>query len=182
MPQTDENRLAIDLNVLTAEPAGEYHAKAGEYLSSHQLMDFLHCPRLYRDKQLGLVEDEHTEAMAVGTAAHVRLLEGRAAFDEQFVVGAPINKTSGKPYHRNTKAFRTWAAKQTKPGIHPDDLEQIDNLVSGVAANAEAADLLLYGRSEGVLRTEYCGTPCQCRLDWVHPHRGIVEFKTTADL
>lgn len=48
--------------------------------------------------------------------------------------------------------------------------------------NDEAVDLLLYGRSEGVVRTTYCGTPCQIRIDWVHPHRGIVDLKTTADL
>ncbi|GEM_PF-2211783 len=31
----------IDLSVLGTEPAEEYHAKAGLYLSSHQLIDFM---------------------------------------------------------------------------------------------------------------------------------------------
>jgi len=39
-----DDTLCIDLNVLAAEPADEYHAKAGEYLSSHQLLDFIRCP------------------------------------------------------------------------------------------------------------------------------------------
>ncbi len=41
MPQSEDDNLTIDLGVLSAEPAEEYHAKAGEYLSSHQLLDFL---------------------------------------------------------------------------------------------------------------------------------------------
>jgi hypothetical protein len=45
MPQNDERDLVIDLGVLSAEPADEYHAKAGEYLSSHQLLDFMACAR-----------------------------------------------------------------------------------------------------------------------------------------
>ncbi|MCK4602115.1 MAG: PD-(D/E)XK nuclease-like domain-containing protein, partial [Phycisphaerae bacterium] len=55
-------------------------------------------------------------------------------------------------------------------------------MASGVAMNDEAIDLLLYGRSEGVVRVDYCGTPCQIRIDWTHPHRGIIDLKTTADL
>lgn len=55
-------------------------------------------------------------------------------------------------------------------------------MASGVVMNDEAVALLLYGRAEGVVRTEYCGTPCQIRIDWLHPHRGIVDFKTCDDL
>ncbi|MFQ5720566.1 MAG: PD-(D/E)XK nuclease-like domain-containing protein, partial [Acidobacteriota bacterium] len=58
----------------------------------------------------------------------------------------------------------------------------IEQMASGVAMNDEAVDLLLYGRAEGVVRTEYCGVPCQIRIDWVHPHRGIVDLKTCDDL
>lgn len=44
MPQTTNDNPVIDLGVLSAEPAEEYHAKAGEYLSSHHLLDFMACP------------------------------------------------------------------------------------------------------------------------------------------
>ena len=50
------NALQISMKVLTHEPAEVYHAKAGEYLSSHQLLDFMKCPWLFRKKRLGLVE------------------------------------------------------------------------------------------------------------------------------
>jgi len=36
--------MNIDLSILDVEPAEEYHAKASEFLSSHQLMDFMKCP------------------------------------------------------------------------------------------------------------------------------------------
>ena len=36
--------LAIDISILGVEPAGEYHARAGEFFSSHQLLDFMKCP------------------------------------------------------------------------------------------------------------------------------------------
>jgi len=51
-------------------------------------------------------------------------------------------------------------------------------MASGVAMNDEAVDRLLYGRAEGVVRADYCSTPCQIRIDWTHPHRGIVDLKT----
>ena len=182
MPQNDGCELTIDLGVLSAEPAEEYHAKAGEYLSSHQLLDFMACPWLYRKKQLGLIADEDTPALLIGRATHCRILEGRDAYEAQFAIGGPVNPRTNKPFGKDTKAFGDWCKAQGKPGIHHEDLATIENMASGVAMNDEAIDLLLYGRSEGVVRMSYCQTPCQIRIDWVHPHRGIVDFKTTKDL
>ena len=174
--------IAIDLNVLTVEPADQYHAKAGEYLSSHQLLDFIKCPWLYRKKALGLIEDKDSPAYLMGRATHVRILEGRNAYEATFAFGGPVNPKTGKPFGTSTKAFAEWAVAQGKPVLSLDQVELIEQMASGVAMNDAAVDLLLYGRSEGVLRAEYCGTPCQIRIDWVHPHRGIVDFKTCDDL
>jgi hypothetical protein len=182
MPQNDERDLVIDLGVLIAEPADEYHAKAGEYLSSHQLLDFMACPWLYRKKRLGLIADDDTPALLVGRATHVRILEGRDAYEAQFAFGGPINPSTNKPFGSNTKAFAEWAAAQGKPVLSHDNVDLIEQMASGVAMNDEAVNLILYGRSEGVVRANYCEAPCQVRLDWVHPHRGIVDLKTTADL
>ncbi len=182
MPQTENDNPVIDLGVLSAEPAEEYHAKAGEYLSSHQLLDFMACPWLYRKKQLGLVRDEDAPALLLGRATHVRILEGRDAYESQFAIGGPINPRTGKPFGSNTKAFAEWAEVQGKPVLSHEQVELIEQMAAGVAMNDGAVDLLLYGRAEGVIRTTYCDTPCQVRLDWVHPHRGIVDLKTTADL
>ena len=182
MPQTETKDLLIDLGVLTAEPADEYHAKASEYLSSHQLLDYMSCPWLYRKKQLGVIDDADTPAMFVGRATHCRILEGRDAYESRFALGGPINAKTGKPYGSKTKAFAEWAAAQGKPVLSHEQVALIEQMASGVAMNDEACDLLLYGRAEGVVRVEYCGTPCQIRIDWTHPHRGIADLKTTADL
>ena len=182
MPQTANDNLVIDLGVLSAEPAHEYHAKAGEYLSSHQLLDFMACPWLYRKKQLGLIVDTDSPALLIGRATHVRILEGRDAYETQFAIGGPINPRTQKPFGSTTKAFAEWAEAQGKPVLSHDNVELIEQMASGVAMNDEAVDLLLYGRSEGVIRTTYCDTPCQARFDWIHPHRGVVDLKTTADL
>ena len=173
------NDIVIDLNVLLAESAEAYHTKASEFLSSHQLIDFMKCPWLHYKKTAGLLEEKESAAYLVGRAAHCRILEGRDAYDQQFAFIGPINKSTGKPYGSNTKAFAEWAAKVGKPVLTQDQIDLVECMASGVAMNDEAVDLLLYGRSEGVVRAEYCGVPCQIRIDWLHPHRGIVDLKTT---
>ena len=172
----------IDLNIFEAEPAEEYHAKAGEYLSSHQLLDFMRCPWLHRKKILGLIEDKDSPTYLVGRAAHVRILEGREVYEEAFALGGPINERTGKPFGANTKAFAQWQQAQGKPVLSRDQAELIEQMSSGVAMNSEAVDLLLYGQAEGIVRADYCGLPCQIRIDWLHPLRGIVDFKTCDDL
>ncbi len=180
MPQKQD--ITIDLNLLGCEPAEEYHEKGREFLSSHQLIDFMNCPWLYRKKHLGLIEDADTPAMLIGRATHTRILEGRDVYKKTFALGGPINPSTGKPFGATTKTFAEWAKVQGKPVLSHEQVELIERMASGVAMNAEAVDLLLYGRSEGVIRAEYCGMPCQIRIDWLHPHRGIVDLKTTADL
>jgi len=174
--------LAIDLSTLVAETAEEYHAKASEFLSSHQLLDFVQCPWLHRKKVLGMIEEKDSPAYFLGRATHVRILEGRDAYEAAFALGGPINPKTGKPFGAATKTFAAWAAQQGKPVLSHEQIELIEQIASGVAMNTEAVDLLLYGRAEGVVRADYCGVPCQIRVDWVHPHRGIVDFKTCDDL
>jgi len=142
----------------------------------------MNCPWLYRKKQLGLIPDTDSPALLLGRAIHCRILEGRDAYESQFALGGPINPKTNKPFGSTTKAFAEWAEAQGKPVLSQDNVELIEQMASGVAMNDEAVDLLLFGRSEGVVRAKYCDTPCQIRIDWTHPHRGIVDLKSTADL
>jgi len=177
-----DESFSIDLGVLTVEPESTYHDQAGEYLSSHLLADFRKCPLLYHQRVAGQVERRDTPAYLVGRAAHCRLLEGNATYQERYAVGGPINPKTGRPFGAATKAFSDWAAAQGKPVLTADQVELIENLATGLARNDEAVDLLLYGQAEGVVRAEYCEAPCQIRPDWVHPHRGLVDLKTCDDL
>mgnify|MGYP000863307416 FL=1 len=170
------------LNMLTSEPAEEYHAKRSRYLSSHQLMDFMRCPWLHRKKEVGLIKDADSASYRVGRAAHVRILEGREVYERSFALGGPVNEKTGKPFGAGTKAFAEWVAAQGKPVLSNEQVDLVEQMAAGVGMNDEAVALLLYGRAEGVARAEYCGVPCQIRIDWLHPHRGIVDLKTCDDL
>lgn len=175
--------MHIDLNVLEAEPAATYHEQASRFLSSHQLLDFIRCPWLYRKKDLKLIgRAVESTSYLIGRATHVLILEGREAYEASFALGGPINERTGKPFGAGTKAFAEWAAIQGKPVLSHEQVELVEQMASGVTMNDEAVSLLRHGRSEGVVRTEYCGTPCQIRMDWLHPERGIVDLKTCDDL
>lgn len=172
----------ISLDVLISEPAEQYHGKAGHFLSSHQLLDFMKCPWLHRKKCLGLVADSSSPAYLIGEAAHVRIIEGQEAYQRKFAFGGPINPTTGRAFGAGTKAFAEWAQAQGKPVLTQEQIDLIEQMASGVAMNTQAVDLLAAGRAEGVVRATYCGVPCQIRIDWLNPRVGIVDFKTCDDL
>lgn len=174
--------ITIDMSILTHESEDVYHAKRGEYLTSHLLGDFRKCPLLHAKKANHMIPDEDRPAYLLGRAGHKRILEGRDAYEAAFAVGGPVNPKTGRPFGSGTKVFAEWAALQGKPVLTEDQVALVENLAMGVAMNAQAVDLILYGQAEGVIRTKYCGVPCQSRLDWVHPHRGIVDLKTCDDL
>lgn len=167
---------------LIREPADVYHAKAGEYLSSHLLAEFRHNPLLFHKKELGLVQDQDRPAYVLGRAAHVLILEGREAYEQAYAFGGPINPKTGQPFGSRTKAFQDWAEAKGKPVLDDDQAALIESLSASVRAHKHAAALLADGVAEGVIRAEYCGVPCQARLDWLNPESGIVDLKTCDNL
>ena len=176
-----------NVDFLLREPADEYHARAGEYLSSHQLGDFRKSPLLYRRKRLGLIPDVDRPAYVLGRAAHTLILEGRVRFDEEYAVGGPVNPKTGRVYGSNTKAFTDWAETQGKPVITDTQFQLMLRMHLAVAQNTLAADLLSTGVAEAVVRQDYCDVPplvvpCQIRMDWYRPDCGIVDLKTCDDL
>jgi hypothetical protein len=172
----------MDVAFLIREPAEVYHAKAGEYLSSHQLANFRKCPLLYHRKRCGLIHDEDRPAYLVGRAAHTVILEGLEVFHQTYAVGGPVNPKTGQPYGSSTKAWAEWAEAQGKPVLTTEHYNLVMRMAEGVKENAEAQGLLGDGVAEGVVRTEYCGVACQIRMDWWNPQRGIVDLKTADDL
>ena len=164
------------------EPEDVYHARAKEYLSSHQLADFRTCPFLYRKKEQGLIADVDRPAYIVGRAAHKLILEGQDAFSASYAVGGPVNPRTGSVYGSNTKAYAEWAEAQGKPVLTDAQFALITNLYDGVRSHAAAKALLAKGMAEGVVRETYCDVPCQVRIDWLNPQHGIVDLKTCDDL
>jgi len=174
--------MSIDTNIFLSEPANEYHSKAEHYLSSHQLIDYLKCPYLYHKKRLGLIPDAESQAFLLGSAAHTLVLEGRDKYESDYAIGGPINPATGRPYGNTTKKFLEWQELQQKPVLTIEQSETVDAMHSAVRMNEYAATLLKTGLAEGVIRADYCGLPCQIRLDWFNPEYGIVDLKTCDDL
>ncbi len=174
--------LDIDLGILTHESDEAYHAQSDKYLASHPLADFRKSPLLFYKGRLGLIDDVDRPAYLLGRAAHVRILEGSDRYQAQFAIGGPINPKTGRPYGAATNAFAEWAATQGKPVLTAEQARLIENMAVGVAMNDRAVDLIVDGAAEGVVRAEYCGVPCQIRMDWLNPQRGIVDLKTCDDL
>jgi len=98
-------------------PAEEYHAASrnGQYMSSHRLADFRESPALYHKKISGEVADSESPALALGRATHCLILEGRMAFDEQYIVSdGPVNAKTGEPYGKSTKTYSEWLSSQDR--------------------------------------------------------------------
>jgi hypothetical protein len=171
-----------DLGFLIRESQEEYQTQAKDYLTSHGLNDFRRDPFLFHKKLSGLIDEEDRPAFSVGRAAHTLVLEGREAYQRQYAFGGPTNAKTGEPYGRYTKTFEEWATAQGKPVIDNEQARLIENLNDSVRNHPLAVELLSDGVAEGVVRTQYMGTPCQARLDWLNPQRGIIDLKTTDSL
>lgn len=166
-------------------PAEAYHRDSAEglFLSSHMLGDFRNCPELYHRKITGKVKNSDTGAYTLGRAAHCLILEGRNAFSAQYLISdGPINPKTGAPYGKQTLAYREWVDAQGKEIISESDYGFICKLQEAVGKHAGAAVLLGEGRAEGTVRAEYCGIPCQIRIDWYNAWSGIVDLKTCDDI
>ena len=162
------------------EPFHIYREKSKTNLSSHFLGDFRACPLLYKKKKSGLIADVDSPALLIGRAAHTLILEGRKAYQDGYAFGGPINPKTQKPYGSTTKKYLEWAEAQKKPVLTQTEDLLIEHLNGGVQANKEAKRLLKEGRAETVVRVEYCGVPCQIRIDWYN--NGIKDLKSCADL
>lgn len=175
----DGDRL---LAALGTEDESVYHAQRATHLGSHALGDFRRCPLAFRRKELGLIADGDRPAYRFGRGAHCRILEGAEIFAQRYAIGGPINPKTNRTYGEDTKAFAEWAAAQGRPVLSDDQAATIEQMAGAVTGHAEAMDLLHLGRAEGVVRCAYAGTPCQIRIDWLNPERGLIDLKTVDDM
>jgi hypothetical protein len=193
----NKGKPMIDIDykqILMDEPFAVYLAKREQYLSSHQLMEFMRCPRLFHLRKIGALTTDPNKVSAeliLGSAAHKLILEGRQEFDRHYAVGAPINPKTGKEYGRDTQAFAKWEEEQRREKgtlitfLTTEQWYMISCMADSVARHAEAQKLLYHGVAERVLRSDFCGIPVQSRLDWfteIGEVPVIVDLKTCNDL
>ena len=159
-------------------------AYQGLYLTSHFLSDFRLCPLLYRQKLNGEVIIDDTASFQIGRATHALVLGWQDAFDEEYLVSAgPINPKTGEPFGKLTKAYKDWAATQTKKIILTNEFDFMSKLQEAVWAHPKAAELLDGCVCEGVVRTEYLGENVQIRMDAFNPNlKAIIDLKTCDNL
>ena len=146
------------------------------------MADFRKSPLLYHRKRCGLIPDEDRPAYLVGRAAHTVILEGLKVFQQTFAVGGPINPKTGQPFGTTTKAWSEWAESHGKRVLTNDQYALVMQMATSVKQHACAQELLEDGVAEGVVRAEYCGTPCQIRIDWLNPQRALCDLKTVDNL
>lgn len=169
------------------EPDSVYHSKRKTHLTSHKLMTFMRCPKLYYAEQAGLIENEDTKSFIVGRAAHCLILEGEKEFRRRYGVG-PINEKTGKSFGTGTKACADWQLETGRTALGEDDYGLVYRLAGAVSESVPARRLLASGSPEVVARRMYCDKMCQSRLDWVieQPFMdydcGIVDLKTCDDV
>jgi len=172
-----------DVSFLIDEPFDEYLAEAADHLTSHQLKDFRENPFLYWKRKHNLIpEPAERPAFVIGRAAHRLILEGRTSYEAGYAVGGPVNPKTGEVYGTRTKTYTEWAEAQGKPVLTNDQAALVEALNAGVQSHRLASELLATGVAEGVVRTDYRDIPCQIRIDWLNPERGIVDLKTCDDL
>ena len=166
------------VNAVFPEDEKAYHARSGEFMSSHQLRDFRRCPELFRRQRVGLVPRVDKPAYLVGRAAHCLIIEGRGEFDARYMTGGPINPKTGRPYGADTKAHADWAREQTREVLAGDQMYAVERMADAVVRHAFTSRLFSGGVGEGVARADYGGVPCQVRVDYLHPSFGLVDLKT----
>lgn len=171
---------------IISEPEDAYHAqsKKGDMLSSHMLARFQEMPFKYYATISGLYREPERAEYAFGSAAHKMILEGKAAFDETYIVrDGPINERTGKPYGKDSKAYTDWRSVQTGEVITTDDFNEIQAMRASIDAHPEIPRMLTgRGIAEGVVRAELEGVKCQIRMDYFDPQVGIIDLKTCRDI
>jgi len=166
--------------------AADYHAGRSHYMTSHMLDTFRHSPRLCQQKMNGLIKEQTKSYYELGTAAHLFILEGPAAFHERYTVAnGPVNPKTGNCYGRDTKKFEEWIAEVEASGmkiVSDEEFQDIQAMADSIE-ESNAAELLHYGRPEVTIRGILKGVPCQSRLDFLDLDRvRIVDLKTTESL
>lgn len=156
-------------------------------LNCSGLKDFAKSPYHFWYKHLNpdRAPEEPSKALRLGSAVHVRTLEGLKAFDEAYARAVKFDRrtTAGKEGYA---AFE--AANKDKTILDPDEWEEVVNISSAVL-KSELASSLVEGRngySEEVIQCLHpeAGILMKAKMDRIQTIGGetwIVDLKTTRD-
>jgi len=180
---TEQGKHLIVNDAIISEGAELYHSRNDRFLSSHQLGNFRKCHALYQKMVAGLITDKDRPAYLVGRAAHTLILEGPETFAKEYIIGGPINPKTEKPYGTTSQKYLDWVEENSPAQPLTDaQYEMITKMNESVRSHPQFPSLFGTGLPEGVVRYSYHGRPCQIRMDWFNPEKGIVDLKTCNSL
>jgi hypothetical protein len=166
-------------------PESQYHAAdAKSLVSNSALSAFSARSPMHYAWSLLQPPEPPTPAMALGTAAHVAILEGREAFDQRYVVLPDFGDMRSSTRRAERDEWISKSARDGKTPITKDDADTVWSMREAVMAHPIARKLLADGSPEvtAVWRDRQTGRPCKARADWLHKHDGLfVDLKTTDD-
>jgi hypothetical protein len=180
---TQEQKEAPKGSIIMSQD--EYNAARSEYLTASALKDFIEDPAIYHARQTGAMPYKASPAFDIGNAAHKLILESQEAFEACYLIDGPINKTTGKPYKRDTKAFDKWCVENGFLSDHvlsETDYESVVKMADSVKNHPIASLLLSDGWPELTFRSSVDNLDAQCRIDWLAPGDDgytIVDLKKT---
>ena len=162
----------------------EYYGAYGQYMSVSLLKKFAEDPLGFDDYMLNRKENERpTDALVMGQATHLAIMEGWEDFDREYVVtDALVNPRTGKTYGRETRKFQSiceslevnpWRALSTY------DVSSIKSMDDAVRGDLEAS-VAISGctKIEWAIRGKLHGVPFQGKLDGCDDNGSIVDLKT----
>jgi len=161
------------------EPDWQYHRWSGVYMTSHLLIAAHESINEWRNRMLHPRLD--TQVFAFGRLAHVLLMEPET-FEDQYIVGGPVNPRTRKTFGEESQKFQAWAVEQKKHAVRTESVELAKRMAASVQRHKAAGKLLSAGLPEQVARESYCDLPCQIRIDWLTADKWIVDYKSTSDI
>ena len=160
-----------------------YHAasRSGKVMSSGMLREFRRSPARYRSLTTGLLQSPDSMAFRFGRAVHTLILEGEAAFRNDFRLGGPMNADTGRTYAANSKKYADWLLDNGFIGssfLTPEEADSARRMRNSVLGVKEIAAILREGWPERSALASLEGVRCQSRMDWLCPDGTILDLKT----
>ena len=151
----------------------DYHSGPG--ISKSMLDVYNNCPVDYEWFYLKRNQRTETDAMRLGTALHMAILEPEK-FSETYVVAPNCRKNS-----KEWKAFES--EHEGKIILKEDEYKQISAMGYSVGAHTYASMLLLEGKAECSAYSEDqdTGLLLRCRPDFLNKRNIVVDLKTTVN-
>lgn len=155
----------------------EYHARPE--VSNSDLKLFAESPRKLELKKLGQLEQEQTQALALGSALHKLVLE-RESFNSEYAVLENCDRRTkaGKAYY--DEFCQKNAGKEI---LSADIFAQICAMEQSIYSIPRVRELLSSGVAEKPFFAELNGAKCKCKVDFLSTSaNALIDVKTTSSL